>query len=100
MCLFSFVLYLTHALITNEIVSQITPIFYVSRDISVLYNQGRNLKKNIGVAQVNVIFLKLNFDQITIVNSEIIGFAQATWATKGVTPLYIMCGSLTSNVFL
>jgi len=37
--------------------------------------------------EVNVIFLKLNFGQITIVNYEIIGVAQATWASSVGTPL-------------
>ena len=39
--------------------------------------------------EVNVIVLKLNFDQITIVNYEIIGVARATWVTSVGTPLNI-----------
>ena len=39
--------------------------------------------------KVNVIFLKVNFGQITIVNYEIIGIARATWATSVGTPLKI-----------
>ena len=45
------------------------------------------LRKILVLPKVNVISLKLNFDQITIVNSEIIGVAQAT---KGVMPLIIL----------
>ena len=45
------------------------------------------LRKILVLPKVNVISLKLNFDQITIVNSEIIGVAQAA---KGVMPLIIL----------